>query len=171
MRYIVVALVVTSFLVVGCGDVKVPTNPSQVFIEQSNKQLKKVPLEGAFGYKSYKLNKTKWMAWADKAAPIVKKILDQMPEGYVLMIVGHASAVGPEEPQPDGRKGNIYWSTQRAKVVYDALVAKGLPKEKMAYKGVGSSELDDRYPPRDNRQIRVTFRIVPKEGAKKDEEL
>jgi outer membrane protein OmpA-like peptidoglycan-associated protein len=156
---------------ISCGEPKTnqqvskqdKTNSAEVLIEKTNEELSEHPLV-AFGYKSYKLNTRKWEVWAKSVAPILEKIIPQIPEGYVLQIVGHANAIGPEEPQPDGRPGNIYWSKMRARVVFKELVKQGLPADKMVCKAAGSSELDPRYPnPRDDRHIRVTLRIVPKE--------
>jgi outer membrane protein OmpA-like peptidoglycan-associated protein len=98
--------------------------------------------------------------WATAAAPVVKGVIDKLPEGYVLQVTGHTDARGPEGPV-GAKPGNIKISTDRAKAVFDALKAKGVTSPKMTYKGVGSSELIPGVDPKDAQQRRVTFKVVP----------
>ncbi len=140
---------------------KVSTDTSSIFVKSSNEQLAKIPVAG-FGYKSSKVPAQKWNKFAKDAAPIIKKIIDNLPEGYVLQVTGHADSRGPEEPV--GRKpGNIKISTDRAKAVYNALRKEGIDSPNMTYKGVGSSEPIEGVDSADDSQRRVTFRVVPKE--------
>lgn len=133
-----------------------PVNNS-VVVGQMNSQLEKVPYTG-FDYKGYNVPSYKYDKWATAAAPVIQKIIDNMPEGYVFTVKGHTDSVGPE--QPEGSKiGNIELSKRRAKAVYDALRRKGITSNKMTYKGVGSSEPKSGVDPKDASQRRVTFEV------------
>ena len=155
-------LIITSFIL-ACGDRQIKTGApvsSNVLVNQLNGQLAKYPM-GGFGYKSSKLPPQKWSQWAKQAAPVVKKILNQVPDGHVLQVRGHADASGPEDPEP-GKPGNIALSKNRAKTVYNALKAQGITSNKLTYDGVGSAEPMEGVDPRSSRQRRVTFVIVEK---------
>lgn len=151
-------------LVIACqsAEVKTPsagTGSSSVFVNQANEQLAKIPVSG-FGYKSSAVPAQSWDKWAVAAAPVIKGILDKMPEGYVLQVAGHTDGRGPE--QPEGAKpGNLKISSDRAKSVYDSLKRKGVTSPKLTYKGVGSSEPLDGVDPNDDSQRRVTFSVIP----------
>jgi hypothetical protein len=129
-----------------------------VWVKASNTQLTKVPVDG-FEYKGTTVPAQKWDKWAAVSAPVIKKIVDEMPDGYVLQIKGHTDARGPEEPQGD-KPGNIAISRDRAKAVLDSLARQGITSKKMTHTGVGSSELKPGAAPRSPEQRRVTFSIV-----------
>jgi outer membrane protein OmpA-like peptidoglycan-associated protein len=137
---------------------------ADVIIKQSNQQLEKIPVTG-FGYKDASTQTTNWAQWATASAPAVKSILNNVPDGYVLQVTGHADAIGPEQPEA-GKPGNIALSTARAKTVYDALVAAGITSPKLTYKGVGSSQPMAGVAPTDASQRRVTFVVVKAPAAK-----
>jgi hypothetical protein len=132
---------------------------NSIWVTASNKQLEKIPVTG-FEYKDAAMPSWKYDAWAKTAAPAVKKIIQEMPEGHVFQVTGHTDARGPEEPRGN-KPGNIKISTERAKTVYDALRKNGITSEKMTYKGVGSSQLLPGEDPRSPRQRRVTFLVIP----------
>jgi peptidoglycan-associated lipoprotein len=94
---------------------------------------------------------------AAKALETAKSIEGDIPDGYVLQITGH----GNKHPDESKRTG-VQLSVQRAKLVYDYFLKNGFPKEKLAYRGVGSAQNDEKLTHAQNR--RVTFRIV-KAGA------
>ncbi len=156
--------VIAVIFMVACGtspEVKQPAgDPNVALVSAQNKQLEKIPVTG-FAYKSAVVPKQDWDKWATAAAPVVKEVLNKLPEGYVLQVTGHADGSGPEEPVGN-KPGNIKISTDRAKAVYNALKAKGIDSPKMTYKGVGSSELLPGVDPRDGANRRVTFKVVPK---------
>ncbi|MCU0846256.1 MAG: OmpA family protein [Spirochaetes bacterium] len=136
------------------------TAGADVFVGASNDQLSKYPIAG-FGYKSAALPKQSWDKWAKVASPVVKEILDKMPEGYVLQVTGHTDGRGPESPE--GKKpGNVKISSDRAKTVYGSLVKSGIESKNLTYKGVGSNEPLSGVDPKDPEQRRVTFQVVPK---------
>jgi outer membrane protein OmpA-like peptidoglycan-associated protein len=99
--------------------------------------------------------------WAKAAAPVVKEVINNLPEGYVLQVTGHSDGRGPEDPV-GAKPGNIKISTDRAKAVYDSLGRQGITSPKMTYKGIGSSEPISGIDPDDAQQRRVTFKVVPK---------
>ncbi|GAB4427429.1 MAG: hypothetical protein OHK0011_09360 [Turneriella sp.] len=94
---------------------------------------------------------------AAKALETAKSVEGDIPEGYVLQITGH----GNKHPDESKRSG-VQLSVQRAKLVYNYFVKNGFPKEKLAYRGVGSAQNDEKLSRAQNR--RVTFSIV-KAGA------
>ena len=130
-------------------------------ISAQNGQLSNVPI-GGFAYKSSKLPSREWDEWAKSAAPIVKAIIEKIPEGYTLQVTGHTDASGPEEPV--GKKpGNLKISTDRAYTIFRALRNAGIRSSKITYKGIGSDELLAEYEPRAAEQRRVTFKLIPTE--------
>ncbi len=130
------------------------------FVGASNTQLSKYPVAG-FAYKSSQVPPQEWDRWAKVAAPAVKEIVNNMPDGYLLELRGHTDARGPEEAE-NAKPGNIKISTDRAKAVHDSLAKSGITSDKITYRGVGSSEPLNGVDPSDPRQRRVTFLVVPK---------
>jgi len=158
-------IVLLSMTLITCGgapkkvDTPVVSSGSGMWVKQSNKQLAKIPVEG-FGYKKSEVPAQKWDRWAKLSAPVVKKILDNLPAGYVLQVTGHTDARGPEEPE-GAKPGNIKLSNDRAQEVHAALRRQGISSKKMTYKGVGSSESREGISARSAKQRRVTFVVVP----------
>ncbi len=130
----------------------------EAVVKQSNSQLEKVPYEG-FDYKSASVPAHKYDKWATIAAPVVKGVLDNLPNGYVLVVKGHTDSTVAEKP-----KGKIVTnetlSEMRAKAVHDALRNKGITSKKLQYKGVGDSEPLSGVPSSDAKNRRVTFEVV-----------
>lgn len=153
-----------SILYLGCKEqVKqeptVQTGDVQL-VQTSNEQLSKYPLSG-YGYKSAQLDKQKWEKWAVAAAPVIKGILEKLPEGYAIEIRGHTDGRGPE--QPEGKKpGNMQISADRAKIVYDSLKIAGIDSPNLKYRGVGSTEPIPGIDLKDAQHRRVTFVVVKK---------
>lgn len=157
---VLTALTVSLFVACSTTEVQNVGDPNIAVVNGMNQQLDRLPVTG-FAYKSAVVPKQSWDKWAEVAAPVVKEILNKLPEGYVLQVTGHTDGSGPEEPVGN-KPGNIKISTERAKAVYNALKAKGIDSPKMTYKGVGSSELLPGVDPRDAANRRVTFKVVPK---------
>ncbi|MGQ9842197.1 MAG: OmpA family protein [Spirochaetota bacterium] len=154
--------VILAMVMVACSSTEVQQpvgDPNIAVVNAQNQQLEKIPVTG-FAYKSATVPKQDWDKWATMAAPVVKEILNKLPEGYVLQVTGHTDGSGPEEPVGN-KPGNIKISTERAKAVYNSLKAKGIDSPKMTYKGVGSSELLPGADPRDAANRRVTFKVIP----------
>ena len=157
-------LIIAIFLITSCAKEQVK-EPAKVgvddtFVPASNTQLAKYPVTG-FAYKSSKVPPQEWDRWAKIAAPVVKEILNKLPDGYVLEMRGHADASGPETAEGD-KPGNMKISADRAKAVYDSLGKSGISSPKITYRGVGSSEPLAGADPNSGEQRRVTFVIVPK---------
>ncbi len=95
-------------------------------------------------------------ASAKDSLSTVKEVVAEMPAGYVLQITGHHNQHPDKDKRQDDGKGGL--SRQRAKDVYNYFVKNGIAKEKMTYRGAGSSERDETLSREKNR--RVTFKVV-----------
>jgi len=157
-------IIALAMIQIYCGggqvqDIDPKVSANRAWADNANNQLAEVPVEG-FAYKGSAVPKQNWDKWAKAAAPVVKGIINQMPEGYVFQVTGHTDAKGPE--QPEGNKpGNIKISTDRAKAVQASLQKQGITSPKMTAKGVGSSEPLRGEDPTSSKQRRVTFKVVP----------
>lgn len=138
------ALAAGTILLSGCGggqkeQVKETTSDVPEFeVEKVNEQLAQYPVQN-FDYKGTNPTNADWDNIAKKFLPYVKNVVSNMPEGYVLEVRGHTDSSGPETATAN-KKGNLYWSEQRAKNVKEALIRQGMSKEKLTHRGVGSSE-------------------------------
>ena len=159
-KYLGLFLGIIMVFVIGCGSTPAPkqqdTAPKITDISAQKKQLQGTTIDG-FGYKSSKLDQSKYDNWAKENYPLVMEILNKLPD-YNIQVTGHADASGPEEPVGD-KPGNIKISTDRAKPVYDALINAGVPEDRLSYKGIGSDDLLPDYDPKAAEQRRVT--LVP----------
>ncbi len=86
-----------------------------------------------------------------------------MGEGYALQVTGHTDSSGPRNAEGN-KKGNIWYSTQRAKNVYNALSNADVPTSHLTFTGVADDELLPGLDKYDQRHRRVTFKIVPAAG-------
>ena len=89
----------------------------------------------------------------DPYLSIISEVAKAVPAGFKLQVTGHANA--------NKRRSESYWvalSKRRAYDVYQHLLKKGMPKDKLTYKGVGSSEGAVEGWNAANR--RVTFKVV-----------
>ncbi|HNW29949.1 MAG TPA: OmpA family protein [Spirochaetota bacterium] len=159
-----ITIIIAAIFIVSCAKEQVK-EPEKVgvdtnIVQVSNEQLAKYPVTG-FAYKSSKVPPQSWDKWAKVAAPVVKGILDKLPEGYALEIRGHTDGRGPETAE-GAKPGNMKISTDRAKAVYDSLGKAGITSPKLTYRGVGSSEPLSGADPKGAEQRRVTFQVVPK---------
>ncbi len=117
------------------------------------------PGGNGFAYKSTYVNPAEFNSWVSQFKPQIQSALNAMAPGYKLQITGHSCAIGPREAE-GGRMGNIYYSEQRAKAVYQALINAGLPADKMIVKGIANDEPLPGVDPKDQKNRRVTFKIV-----------
>lgn len=128
---------------------------SAMFINSMNEALKPAAdvLEVFAPNSTVLTNKNKSIL-SSKSVAVIKDLVNKLPEGYVIQVTGH-SALVKEESTDDV-------STGRAKVVYDELIRAGIDRNKLTYKGVGTTELlpglDGLHP----KQRRVSFKVVPK---------
>ncbi|NDE15782.1 hypothetical protein EBZ80_12715 [bacterium] len=97
-----------------------------------------------------------------KVAEIVKilKGKDLVKElgGRQIQIDGHGTQTG-------GERWTMKLSVDRAEKIAAMLVAGGIPQESLAFTGYGSSMLDPRVEPRDERQRRVVFALASKDDG------
>jgi hypothetical protein len=122
-----------------------------VKIDELNTRLTKVAVVGLPAFQ--RTGGKKMDDLAQKSLEESKSVIADMPEGYVLQITGHHN----QHPDKSKRTGNGL-SVQRAKYVHDYFVKNGVAKEKLAYRGAGSSENDKNLSRDENR--RVTFKVV-----------
>lgn len=97
--------------------------------------------------------------WASAAKPQIEQALSQVGSGYVIQVTGHTCTIGPRNAT-GGKKGNTWYSEQRAKAVYDGLRRAGIPANQMVFKGVADTQLLPGTDPKDQKQRRVTFQVV-----------
>ncbi len=121
------------------------------------------PYGKGWKYKDVSLDNSDFQGWYNKNKENFMLIVNNLTDELVLEVVGHTDASGPQEAEPEtGKKGNIWYSTERAKKVYNALINAGIPKEKLKFVGVGESEHIPGVDPYDQSQRRVTFRVNKK---------
>ena len=115
-----------------------------------------------FGYKSYNVPSSELNKWAKDNKDTIESTLSKVPDGYVLQVTGHSDSVGPRT-RTGSKPGNIFWSTQRAKAVFNALKAQGVPTDKMTYKGVADDIPTSQCAEDEACQRRVTLQVVEKQ--------
>ncbi|MCB1172264.1 MAG: OmpA family protein [Leptospiraceae bacterium] len=115
-----------------------------------------------FGYKSVTVPASELNKWAKDNKDTIESTLSKLPAGYVLQITGHTDSVGPRTAPGDGRRGNVWYSEQRAKAVYNALRAQGMPADKLSFKGVADDLTTSVCGSDEQCQRRVTLQVVEK---------
>lgn len=118
------------------------------------------PGNGGFAYKSTYVNPQEFQTWVAQFKPQIEQALNALAPGFKLQVTGHTDAVGPRDADGTGRKGNVFYSTERARAVYDALVQAGLPKDKMTFRGIANDEPVPGQDRDSQKHRRVTFKIV-----------
>lgn len=114
-----------------------------------------------FAYKSVGVPSGDFGRWASQNKAKIKKTINSLDKGYVLEVVGHTDSSGPRSASGK-RKGNVWYSTQRARGVYNALVRQGFSRSKLSYKGIADDELLDSSEDTGRINRRVSFRVVSK---------
>ncbi|MBS0618320.1 MAG: OmpA family protein [Spirochaetes bacterium] len=125
-----------------------------MLVNSLNGQLDQATLSG-FDVWGTQVDTSKYDSWAQVSAPIVKGMLDQTPDGYNLEVQGHADGDG-------GAAANQRVSTQRAKIIYDALRKQGVNSPKLTYKGYGATRLKNASDKSAAENRRVGFQVVKK---------
>lgn len=115
-----------------------------------------------FAYKGVRLpGRDLYRSWIIGKKPLISRGIKKLRDGYKLEITGHADASGPDEPQPElNKKGNIYYSKERARSMKAALVREGFPAERIIIRGAGSQELLPDVDSRSPKNRRVTFQLI-----------
>ncbi|MBX7495298.1 OmpA family protein [Qipengyuania sp. 6B39] len=91
--------------------------------------------------------------------PASRMLLDEVAEalrpclGAIISITGHTDESGPEP-------GNLALSMERARAVREALVRRGIPRDGLRAKGVGSSEPVEGLAPGDPANRRIEFAVI-----------
>lgn len=73
--------------------------------------------------------------------------------GSIIAIIGHTDASGPEP-------GNIALSQERAEAVRQALIRRGIPRDGLRARGVGSKEPVEGLAPEDPANRRIEFSVI-----------
>ncbi|MCS7205857.1 MAG: OmpA family protein [Leptospiraceae bacterium] len=121
------------------------------------------PYGKGWNYKDVRLDSADFNKWYNQNKDRFMQVVNNLGDNLVLEIVGHTDESGPREAQPElGKKGNVWYSTQRAQRVYDALVKAGISANKLKVRGAAEDELIPGIDPYDQRHRRVTFRVVNK---------
>ena len=159
MKKIFLALMMLSLIaLIACGGKQTPTDPNEAWVRSANTELAQHST-GTFAYKRSDISTADWNSWFKTSEPVIKRILAEIPDGYVLQVTGHTCARGPE--LAEGRKpGNTKLSNDRARTIYNNLVREQVDSSKLTYRGVGSEQLNNQFDSRDARQRRVSFRVV-----------
>lgn len=76
--------------------------------------------------------------------------------GSIIAVVGHTDNSGPEP-------GNLALSRERAIAVRDALIERGIPRDGLRTRGVGSSNPVDGLDPADPANRRIEFSVIATE--------
>ncbi len=119
------------------------------------------PGGNGFGYKAVSVPRQDFNKWVYQNKKKIKQTLSSIEKGYVLEVVGHTDSSGPRHAS-GSRRGNIWYSTQRAKSVYNAMLRQGFSRSKLRYKGIADDELLDSSDDRASINRRVSFRVVAK---------
>ncbi|HNX23052.1 MAG TPA: OmpA family protein [Spirochaetota bacterium] len=135
------------------ADTKVQSGGSMA-VDGINSQVKGFSIDG-FPGGSAKLDKNEDLENMKKIVGLVKPIIDQVPDGYVMQITGHAANYNSKSEQKRV-------STARAAKIYNELKKAGVAAKKMTYKGVGIDEPAAGYADKDAQQRRVSFKAVKK---------
>lgn len=91
--------------------------------------------------------------------PASRILLDEVAEalkpclGSIISITGHTDKTGPEP-------GNLALSMERARAVREALVRRGIPRDGLRARGVGSSEPVEGLAPGDPANRRIEFAVI-----------
>lgn len=135
-------------------DVQVKSDSGDVAVSMVNRQVKDFAIDG-FPGGSAKLDKNQDLENMKKIVALVKPIIDQIPDGYVMQITGHAASY-------ESKSRQMSVSKARAAKIYTELKKAGVSAKKMTYKGVGINEPIDGYDVKDPKQRSVSFKAVKK---------
>ena len=91
--------------------------------------------------------------------PALAKVVNSLPQGKKVAIIGHANKVGPEERNANF-VGNVILSKERAEAVLKYLIKNSdLNKDKFVIKAKGSSQPLSGVGPKSVKNCRVSFDI------------
>ena len=115
-----------------------------------------------FDYKVVTVSEADFNKWARENKEKIDKTIKALGDKSVLMIVGHTDSSGPRNAVGN-KKGNIWYSTNRAKSIYNALLRQGIKAKNLAFQGIADDELVNKADPKNQINRRVTFKVVLKD--------
>jgi len=140
-------------------------------MDQANQALSDItysPYGKGWQYKNTDVPPGDFTNWAGKFKTQISQALDSVGDGFLLQVTGHTCSIGPREAESaNNKKGNMWYSGERAKAVHSSLVKQGIPAGKMVFKGVADDEPLPGKDPKDQLNRRVTFKIVEDTGSGK----
>lgn len=142
------------------------TRGGSVALRAANRALSEIsysPNMRGWEYKATAVPAGEFDTWATRYKAQIEDALNQVGDGYKLQVTGHTCSIGPREAQADGRRGNVYYSEQRARNVYTALERQGIPTDRMTFKGVADDQPRSGVGSDDRTNRRVSFQLVPAE--------
>ena len=145
------------FLFTSCETTQTTPNVAStgdIAVDAINKKVAGFSIDGFHGGSS-NMNQNENLENMKNIVSIVKPLIAQIPDGYVMQITGHCA-----DYDSAAMKKSV--STARAKKVYDELKGAGAAESKMTYKGVGIDEPLAGYDGKDPKQRRVSFKAVKK---------
>jgi outer membrane protein OmpA-like peptidoglycan-associated protein len=134
--------------------VKSDAGDGNMAVSMINRQVGDFSIDG-FPAGGSKISKNDDLENMKKIVGLVKPIIEQIPDGYVMQITGHAADYPTKSLQASVSKA-------RAAKIYNELKKAGVPASKMTYKGVGIDEPLSGYDGKDGKQRRVSFKAVKK---------
>ena len=86
---------------------------------------------------------------------LIREVADALRpcSGAIIAITGHTDRLGDEN-------ANLALSMDRARVVREALVSRGIPRSSLRARGLGSSEPMERLTPEDPANRRIEFSVI-----------
>lgn len=168
---LILAVLFATSAFVSCGGGEEQADPNQEAIAKARSLIQDLnysPNGKGFGYKKTKVPEKDFKEWLAQFKPQLNDALNAIAPGFALQVTGHTDSIGPRFPE-GSKKGNVFYSTERAKGVYEQMIKEGLPQDKLTYKGIADDEALPGTQHMDARNRRVTFKIVQKEaeeGAK-----
>jgi len=143
-------------------------NERSMLMDQANQALSDLtysPYGKGWRYKNVVVPPGDFTKWSGQFKAQIVQAIDQVGDGFQLQVTGHTCSIGPRNEEPaNNKKGNVWYSEQRAKAVYNALIKQGIPAEKMVFKGVADDEPMPTKTPQDQLNRRVTFKIIEAAG-------
>lgn len=136
-----------------------PAVNGDAFVAGQNSQLEKVSVQG-FARGKAAVPSREWDTWAESAAPVIKEILNSLPDGYALQVTGHTDSLGSEGVTRNVYIGNRNLSIRRAQAVVASLKKQGISSKRILAAGAGSAEPLEGVAPDDSRQRRVSFKLI-----------
>lgn len=149
---LIIFISLLGFQMTQCSSGDVKGDPSLSIVNDLNKQLETLEIEGFEGNKTTLSDKL-YKEWESKGIPVLKEIILKIPEGYALKVTGHADPYGGEEAAKKIADG-------RAKHIRDRVAkALGIEGSKLETKNYGANEYEQEKNQSISKNRRVEFQI------------